>query len=63
MVTLSLGRELGLGYYGAMQSDSSSQDASDPQTAMVEECVLGLLAAFSGSDLFESPNTFPKSYI
>ena len=62
MVTLSLGRELGLGYYGAMQFDSS-QDVSDPQTAMVEECVLGLLTALSGSDLFESPNTFLKSYI
>lgn len=57
MVTLSLGRELGLGYYVAMQF-GSSQDASDPQTAMVEECVLGLLTALSGSDLFKSLNTY-----
>lgn len=57
MVTLSLGRELGLGYYVAMQFDSS-QDASDTQTAMVEECVLGLLTALSGSDLFKSLNTY-----
>lgn len=41
MVTLSLGRDLGLDYYVAMQFHSSP-DASDPQTAMVEECVLGL---------------------
>lgn len=57
MVTLSLGRELGLDYCVAMQFDGS-QDAPDPRTAMVEECVLGLLTALSGSGLFKSPKTY-----